>query len=134
MVLLLSERSNTQRLYRLCHTTSFFLHARKREEEQRRRDAVQRVSVAEKQRPPVVRPEQETNSFVNMIEDLTMSDSVAETEMPTKAEGAKSKGEKHKGMSGQKLVLGALVWTEVTLLVLMLTRLAICWNKSLINI
>ncbi|XP_075868643.1 inversin isoform X2 [Nelusetta ayraudi] len=70
--------------------------AKKREEEQRRRDAVQQVPVAEKRRPPVVKPEHETNSLVNMIEDLTMSDSVAETKMPTKAERTKSKGEKHK--------------------------------------
>lgn len=134
MVMLLSERFNTECLYRLCHITSFSLHARKREEEQRRRDAVQRVSAAEKQRPPVVTPEQETNSFVNMIEDLTMSDSVAETKMPTKAESAKSKGEKHKGTSGQKPLLGALVWNEVMLFVLLLTRLAIYRNKSLIKI
>lgn len=86
---------------------------------------MQRVSAVEKKRPPVVTPEQETNSFVNMIEDLTMSDSVAETKMPTKAEGAKSKGEKHKGTSGQRLLLGVLVWNEVMLLVLMLTRLAV---------
>lgn len=95
---------------------------------------MQRVSDAEKLRPPVVTSEQETNSFVDMIEDLSMSDSVAETKMPTKAEGVKSKGEKHKGTSGQKLLLGAVVCNEVTLLVLMLTRLASSRNTSLINI
>lgn len=103
-VCVLSECPNIKHLYRFFCTTSFFLHDRKREEEQRRRDAVQRVPVANKQLPPAVSPEQETNSFVTMIEDLTMSDSAAETKMPTRAEGVKSKGEKHKGTSGQKLL------------------------------
>lgn len=77
---------------------------------------MQQVPVAEKRRPPVVKPEHETNSLVNMIEDLTMSDSVAETKMPTKAERTKSKGEKHKGTSGRKLLSGALMRNEVMLI------------------
>lgn len=79
---------------------------------------MQRVSVAEKRRPPVVKPEQETISLVNMTEDLTMSDSVAETKMPTKAESTKSKGEKHKGTRGQNLLLGALMRRQVVLIAL----------------
>lgn len=89
---------------------------------------MQQVSVAEKRGPPVVRPEQETNSLVNMIEDLTMSDSVAETKMPTKAERAKSKGEKHKGASGQKLLSEAFMCNKVRLIGFAFQR-----NKSLKN-
>lgn len=65
---------------------------------------MQRVPVADKQPPPVATPEQETNSIVTLMEDLTMSDSVAESKMPTRAEGAESREEKHKGTRGQKLL------------------------------
>ncbi|XP_070691442.1 inversin [Pempheris klunzingeri] len=72
--------------------------AKKREEEQRRREAVQQVSVAtaEKRRVPLVRPEQEKLSLVNIIEDLSINDSVVETKKSSKAERTKSKEEKHK--------------------------------------
>lgn len=76
---------------------------------------MQQVS-AEKRKPPVVRAEQETLSLVNMIEDLTMSDSVAQSKMPSKAERAKSKGENHKGTKRQKLLSAALMCHEVLLL------------------
>lgn len=69
---------------------------RKREEEQRRREAVQQDS-AEKRRVPLVRAEQETISLVNIIEDLTMNDSVLETKKSSKAERPKSKVERQKG-------------------------------------
>lgn len=69
---------------------------RKREEEQRRREAVQKVSVAsaEKRRLASVRAEQD-KSLVNIIEDLSINDSVAETKKS-------SKEERHKGRSMQK--------------------------------
>ncbi|KAG8010085.1 Inversin [Nibea albiflora] len=72
--------------------------AKKREEEQRRREAVQQVSLAaaEKRRVPLVRTEPEKTSLVNIIEDLSMNDSVVETKKSSKAERAKSKEEKHK--------------------------------------
>ncbi|XP_070768341.1 inversin [Enoplosus armatus] len=72
--------------------------AKKREEEQRRREAVQQVSVApaEKWRVPLVRTEQEKLSLANIIEDLSMNDSVVETKKSSKAERTKSKEERHK--------------------------------------
>lgn len=73
---------------------------RKREEEQRRREAVQQVS-AEKRRVSLVRAEQETISLVNIIEDLTMNDSAAETKKASKAERTKSKVERYKGTNVQ---------------------------------
>lgn len=81
---------------------------RKREEEQRRRDAVQQVST-DKRRGPAVRPEQETISLVNIIEDLTMNDSVAEAKVSSKAERTKSKVERHKGTNRQKLLLDVVM-------------------------
>ncbi len=76
-----------------------FFVFRKREEEQRRREAVQQVSAAtaEKRRVPLVRTEQEKLSLVNMIEDLSMNDSVVDTRKSSKAERTKSKVERHKG-------------------------------------
>ncbi|XP_044214200.1 inversin isoform X1 [Thunnus albacares] len=73
--------------------------AKKREEEQRRREAVQRVSVAtaEKRKVSVARAEQEKLSLVNIIEDLSMNDSVVETKKSSKPERTKSKEERHKG-------------------------------------
>ncbi|XP_068592214.1 inversin [Cebidichthys violaceus] len=79
--------------------------AKKREEEQRRRKAVQQVSTAEKRRVPVVRTEQEMLSLVNIIEDLSMNDSVVETKKSSKAEHAKSKEERlkaHKSRSSRR--------------------------------
>ncbi|KAM8868838.1 inversin isoform 2-T2 [Spinachia spinachia] len=81
--------------------------AKKREEEQRRRKAVQQVSVAsaEKRRVPVVRAEQEKLSLVNIIEDLSMNDSVVESKKSSKAERAKSKEERlkaHKSRSSRR--------------------------------
>ncbi|XP_040901157.1 inversin isoform X2 [Toxotes jaculatrix] len=72
--------------------------AKKREEEQRRREAVQQVSAstAEKWRVSLVRAEQEKLSLVNIMEDLSMNDSVVETKKSSKAEGTKSKEERHK--------------------------------------
>ncbi|XP_031155010.1 inversin isoform X1 [Sander lucioperca] len=81
--------------------------AKKREEEQRRREAVRKVSVAtaEKRRVPLVRTEQEKLSLVNIIEDLSMNDSVVETKKSSKAERAKSKEERlkaHKSRSSRR--------------------------------
>ncbi|XP_022048689.2 inversin isoform X1 [Acanthochromis polyacanthus] len=73
--------------------------AKKREEEQRRREAVQQVSVAaaaEKRKVSQARSEQEKLSLVNIMEDLTMNDSLVETKKTSKAEGTKSKEERHK--------------------------------------
>ncbi|XP_029306564.1 inversin isoform X2 [Cottoperca gobio] len=71
--------------------------AKKREEE-RRREAVQQVSVAsaEKRRIPLVRAEQDKLSLVNIIEDLSINDSVVEKKISSKAERAKSKDERLK--------------------------------------
>lgn len=79
---------------------------RKREEEQRRREAVQQVSVAtaEKRRVPLVRTEQEKLSLANIIEDLSVNDSVVETMKSSKAERTKSKEERHKGTKVQKFL------------------------------
>ena len=68
---------------------------RKREEEQRRREAVQQVSVAtvEKRKAPLVRAEPEKLS----LENLTMDDAVLEVKKSSKAERTKSKEERHKG-------------------------------------
>ncbi|KAM9310006.1 inversin [Pholidichthys leucotaenia] len=73
--------------------------AKKREEEQRRREAVQRVSVApaEKRKVFLVRREEEKQlSLVNVIENLSMNDSLEETKKFSKAEHMKSKEEKYK--------------------------------------
>lgn len=80
-----------------------FFVFRKREQEQRRREAEQQVSV-EKWRVPLVRAEQDTISLVNIIEDLTMNDSVVETKKSSKAERTKSKVERHKGTIVQKFL------------------------------
>ncbi|XP_063735953.1 inversin isoform X2 [Eleginops maclovinus] len=79
--------------------------AKKREEEQRRRGAVQRVSVdvAEKRRGPLVRTEQD--KLVNIIEDLSINDSVVEKKKSSKAERTKSKEERlkaHKSKSSRR--------------------------------
>ncbi|XP_062278125.1 inversin isoform X2 [Scomber scombrus] len=71
--------------------------AKKREEEQRRREAVQRVATVEKRKVSVVRAEQEKLSLVNIIENLSMNDSVVETKKTSKPERTKSKEERHKG-------------------------------------
>ncbi|TNN75668.1 Inversin [Liparis tanakae] len=81
--------------------------AKKRGEEQRRRKAVQPLSLAaaEKRRVPVVRPEQEKLSLGNIIEDLSLNDSVGETKKSSKAERAKSKEERlkaHKSRSSRR--------------------------------
>lgn len=52
----------------------------------------------------MVRAEQETISLVNIIEDLTMNDSVVETKKSSKAERTKSKVERHKGTIVQKFL------------------------------
>lgn len=76
---------------------------RKREQEQRRREAEQQVS-AEKWRVPLVRAEQETSSLVNIIEVLTMKDSVVEAKKSSKAERTKSKVERQKGTTVKKFL------------------------------
>lgn len=86
-----------------------FFVFRKREEEQRRRDAVQQVST-DKRRGPAVRPEQETISLVNIIEDLTMNDSVAEAKVSSKAERTKNKVERHKGKLLLDVVMCDVLW------------------------
>ncbi|KAJ4930866.1 hypothetical protein JOQ06_025169 [Pogonophryne albipinna] len=71
--------------------------AKKRgEEEQRRREAVQLVSVdaAEKRRGPLVKTEQD--QLVNIIEDLSINDSVVEKKRSSKAERTRSKEERLK--------------------------------------
>ena len=60
------------------------------------------VATAEKRRVPLVRTEQEKLSLVNIIEDLSMNDSVVETKKSSKAERAKSKEERLKGTNVQK--------------------------------
>ncbi|XP_018541672.1 inversin isoform X2 [Lates calcarifer] len=72
--------------------------AKKREEEQRRREAVQQVSVsaAEKRKVSLARAEQEKLPLVNIMEDLSMNDSVVETKKSSKPERTKSKEERHK--------------------------------------
>lgn len=84
-----------------CHIKVLLLFVvfRKREEEQRRREAVQRVSVAtaEKRKVSVARAEQEKLSLVNIIEDLSMNDSMVETKKSSKPERMKSKEDRHKG-------------------------------------
>jgi len=84
---------------------------RKREEEQRRKEAVQQVSVAtaEKRRVALGRAEQEKLSLVNNIEDLTMNDSVVETKKLSKAERKKTKEEKQKGIWMLKVMLQLVI-------------------------
>jgi len=93
----------TKLLSTLIYPTAFFV-SRKRGEEQRRRKAVQPASLAtaEKRRVPVVRTEQEKLSLGNIIEDLSLNDSVGETKKSSKAERAKSKEERLKGTHVQK--------------------------------
>lgn len=74
---------------------------RKREEEQRRREAGQQ-DATDKQRVPLMRTEQEMGPLVNNIGDLTMSDAAVETKKSTKDERGKSKVERHKGTCMQK--------------------------------
>uniref|UniRef100_A0A4W6CIY8 Inversin n=1 Tax=Lates calcarifer TaxID=8187 RepID=A0A4W6CIY8_LATCA len=78
--------------------------AKKREEEQRRREAVQQVSVsaAEKRKVSLARAEQEKLPLVNIMEDLSMNDSVVETKKSSKPERTKSKEERHKGTNMQR--------------------------------
>lgn len=73
-----------------------FCVLRKREEEQRRRGAVQQIAV-DKQPVPVTRTQQKTDSLVNVIENLTVSDSAGETKKSSKAERTKTKTERLKG-------------------------------------
>ncbi|XP_055359449.1 inversin isoform X2 [Betta splendens] len=70
--------------------------AKKREEEQRRREAVRQgsVSTAEKWKVSPVRVEQEKRGLVNIIEDLSMNDSVVEAKKSFKADSPKNKEEK----------------------------------------
>lgn len=77
---------------------------RKREEEQRKREAVQQVSgaTAEKRRVSPVKAEQEKLSLVSIIEDLSLNDSSVETKKSSKAERTKSKEERHRGTKIQK--------------------------------
>ncbi|XP_008288140.1 inversin isoform X2 [Stegastes partitus] len=74
--------------------------AKKREEEHRRREAVQQVSAAaaaaEKRKVPLVRSEQEKLCLVNIMEDLSINDSLVETKKTCRAERTKSKEERHK--------------------------------------
>lgn len=60
---------------------------------------MQQVSVApaEKRRVPLVRTEQEKLSLVNIVEDLSMNESVMETKKSSRAERTKSKEERLKG-------------------------------------
>ncbi|KAJ0000380.1 hypothetical protein NQD34_012222 [Periophthalmus magnuspinnatus] len=78
--------------------------AKKREEEQRKRDAVQRVvsTASEKRLPPLVRAESEKtekSSLVHIIEDLSLNDFAEETtKSPSdKSEHAKNREERLKG-------------------------------------
>ncbi|XP_068614259.1 inversin [Brachionichthys hirsutus] len=77
--------------------------AKKREEEQRRREAVQQVSMspAEKQKVPLMKTEKERISLVNIIEDLSMNDSIVETKKSPDAEHHKIKEERHKAQKNR---------------------------------
>lgn len=70
---------------------------RKREEEQRRREAVHQVSVnvADKQRVSVARAEQEKLALMNI------NDSLVETRKSSNDERTKTKEERHKGTAGK---------------------------------
>lgn len=94
-----------------------FFVFRKREQEQRRREAEQQ----EKWRVPLVRAEQETSSLVNIIEDLTMNDSVVKAKKSSKAERTKSKVERHKGTILKKF-LQVLWWNLTVSIVLSVDR------------
>lgn len=74
--------------------TILFYVFRKREEEQRRREAVQHITV---DRLTPKRREQKTDSLVDVIENLTMKDSMVETKKPSKAEHTTNKAERPKG-------------------------------------
>ncbi|XP_067365737.1 inversin isoform X2 [Channa argus] len=78
--------------------------AKKREEGQRRREAVQQVlvSAAEKRKVSLVKSEQEKLGLVNIIEDLSMNDSI-ETKKASKAERTKNKEKRYTGIHKGKL-------------------------------
>ncbi|XP_074540577.1 inversin isoform X2 [Halichoeres trimaculatus] len=78
--------------------------AKKREEEQRRREAVQQASAAspEKRRVPLVKTDQGKLSLVNMMQELTMNDSVAETKKSSKTKEERHKGHKRRSSKRSK--------------------------------
>lgn len=80
----------------LLNTTFLFYVIRKREEEQRRREAVHRITV-DRQSFTLKRAEQKTDSLVDVIENLTMKDSLVETKKSSKAEHTTNKAERPKG-------------------------------------
>lgn len=80
----------------LLKTIFLFCIYRKREEEQRRREAVHHVTV-DGQSFTLKRTEQKTDSLVDVIENLTMKDSMVETKKSSKAEHTANKAERPKG-------------------------------------
>ncbi|XP_060906542.1 inversin isoform X1 [Labrus mixtus] len=80
--------------------------AKKREEEQRRREAVQQVSAAppEKRRVPLVKTEQEKLSLVNMMGDLSMTDSVVETKNLPKTKDERHRAHKRRSSKRSRAV------------------------------
>lgn len=60
------------------------------------------VSAAEKRKVSLARAEQEKLPLVNIMEDLSMNDSVVETKKSSKPERTKSKEERHKGTNMQR--------------------------------
>eukprot|EP00066_Takifugu_rubripes_P014703 XP_011603969.1 PREDICTED: inversin isoform X2 [Takifugu rubripes] len=72
--------------------------AKKREEEQRRREAVHHITV-DRQSFTLKRTEQKTDSLVDVIENLTMKDSMVETKKSSKAEHTTNKAERPKDKS-----------------------------------
>ncbi|KAM4735135.1 LOW QUALITY PROTEIN: inversin [Anableps anableps] len=70
--------------------------AKKREEEQRRRGATQQIGAdgAVKRRVSLLRAEQEEISLMNIVEDLTMSDSSVDTKKHTKIKEGKHKAQR----------------------------------------
>ncbi|XP_068180673.1 inversin isoform X2 [Antennarius striatus] len=80
--------------------------AKKREEEQRRREAVHQISMAtaekqEKQKGLSMNTEQEKISLVDIIEDLSMNDSIVETKKSPNAARGRSKEERHKAQKNR---------------------------------
>lgn len=80
----------------LLNAIFLFYVIRKREEEQRRREAVHHITV-ERQSFTLKRTEPKTDSLVDVIENLTMRDSLVETKKSSKAEHTTSKAERPKG-------------------------------------
>lgn len=84
-------------MFALLNRLYLFSVFRKREEEQRRRGAAQQVTVDKQSSQILMRTEQKTDSLVDVIENLSMRDSMVETKKSSKAEHTKNKTERLKG-------------------------------------